>query len=264
MAYSTCMRNLTRLIIAALASCPVLVSAQTPPPVDSFQIRFQSGLQIGQSMVIITPTPAASPAAKASVAPAVNPPSQALTTTAPTLGAIVAPTDTGTNTFGKNIPIEGSQVNKPPTSAGTTTFDKNVPIEGAQVNKPPTGTGTGTTTFRKNIPIEGSQVNKTPTSTGTGTFTPGKNITIENSQFQNNAAVGNTTGSATHTATASHLNSKRNVTEVGQTDGERSKKKKKQQQIQEPRDEGQPMDRTGESRKKQKQQHQRQSDQPPE
>jgi hypothetical protein len=167
-----------------------LVSAQTPPPIDQFQIRYQSNLQVGDGIVIVTPTPTASPVSKATVAPAVSAPTQALTTTAPTRGGIVAPTDTGTNTFGKNIPIEGSQVNKP------------------------------------------------PTSTGTGTFTPRKNITIENSQFQNNAAVGNTKGASPQTTTTSRVNSKRNVTDVGQSGGERSKK--------------------------QKQQHQRQSDHPPE
>jgi hypothetical protein len=235
------MRNLTRLIIAALASYPVLVSAQTPAPVDSFQTRYQSNLQVGDGIVIVTPTPTAPPAAKTSVAPAASTPTQALTTTAPTLGAIVAPTDTGTNTF-----------------------DKNIPIEGSQANKNSTGTGTGTTTFGKNIPIEGAQVNKQPTSTGTGTFTPRKNITIENSQFQNNAAVGNNTGAASHNATAAHINSKHDVTKVVQSGDERKMKKNKNQQLQEADSDAQSMDRGDQSRKKQKQRRQLQPNQPPE
>ena len=156
------MRNLTLLIIAALASYPVLVSAQaqsTPLPNDSYHPRYQPNLPVSDGIVNMGPTATPSPAAGASVAPIASP-----------------------------------------------------------------------ATVNQNIPIEGSQVNKTPTSTGTGTFTPSKNITIENSQFQNNAAVSNTTGASSQTTTTSRVNSKRNVTDVGQSGGERSEKKKKQKQ----------------------------------
>ena len=114
--------------------------------------------------------------------------------------------------------------------------------------------GTGPTTFGKNISIEGNKA-----STNTGTTTRSKNVLI-----LDRPAVGNTTGGAPQTATAARANSKRNIAEAGQNGGERSNKKKKQQQLQEAQDEGQPMNRGGESRKKQKQQRQLESNQPPE
>lgn len=251
------MRNFTPLIIAALASFPVLVSAQTQPTptpfnplLDAYQVRYQSNLSVSDGIVNTGPKPTTTPlpAAQLSVAPSVNAPTQALTTTAQSLGG---PADTGTNTL--NTQIEGSQVNQPPTGAGigSTTSNKNIPIQGSQVNKQSTSTGPTTFTPSKNITIQGSQVNKQPT--GTGTFTPSKNVTIKNSQFNNNAS--NATGGATQTTANSRLNSKRNITDVGQNDGVKHRNRK--QQFQEAADDSQPTDRRGEGRKKQKPQHQR-------